>query len=153
MNIDELRQLKNGDKVLVEMIIKENLHDLEDIDYNIYVAETNDEDDIGYSVSGRSLICKYPIIDKNTGLQFLSGEFNRGYTKAIQDVIEIFNYIQPDLKHHHKNLNGKLSVELLNCILENRGQLRDSVFGLPNQGFIRYNGKLNKFEYYKPDSK
>lgn len=93
-------------------------------------------------------------INTISGLPRLSGEFNRGYTRAIQDVIEIFNYIQPDLKHHHKNLNGKLSIELLNCILENRGQLRDSVFDLPNKrGFIRYNGQLNKFEYYQPDSK
>lgn len=36
----------------------------------------------------------------------LSGEFNREYTKAIQDVIEIFECIQSDLEHHHKRLNG-----------------------------------------------
>lgn len=84
---------------------------------------------------------------RNTFLR-LSGEFNKGYTKAIQDIVEVFTYIQPDLKYHHKNLNGKLSVELLNCILENRMELRDDI---EKKRFIRYNGQAKKFEYYKPD--
>lgn len=90
-----------------------------------------------------------------SGFPRLSGEFNRGYTKAIQDVIETFNYILPDLKDHHKNLNGKLSLELLHCFLENREKLRDpTLFEHPReQGFIRYNGQLGKFEYYKPSCK
>lgn len=46
-------------------------------------------------------------------LERLSGDYIRGYTKAIQDMQEVFTYIQPDLKHHHKNLNGKLSLALL----------------------------------------
>lgn len=50
----------------------------------------------------------------------LSEEFNRGYTKAIQDVIEIFECIQSDLEHHPKRLNGKLAIQLLKVILENR---------------------------------
>lgn len=40
-------------------------------------------------------------------LEKLSGDYIRGYTKAIQDMQEVFTYIQPDLKHHHKNINNK----------------------------------------------
>lgn len=74
----------------------------------------------------------------------LSGDYIRGYTRAIMDIIEIFEYIQPDLKNHHKNLNGKLAMQLLKVILENRGKIRDGW-----NGFIRFNGKLNNFEYFK----
>lgn len=84
-----------------------------------------------------------------SGLPRLSGDYNRGYTQAIQDIQEIFRYIVPDLKHHHKSLNAKLSSELLQCILENRDKLRDQKFLLvKNQGFIRWNGSLNQFEYF-----
>lgn len=76
-------------------------------------------------------------------LERLSGDYNRGYTKAIQDMQEIFAYIQPDLKHHHKNLNGKLSLALLACCLENRERLRER-----RGGFIRFNGQSQKFEWF-----
>ncbi|GFI32119.1 hypothetical protein IMSAGC013_03518 [Lachnospiraceae bacterium] len=39
-------------------------------------------------------------------LDKLSGDYIRGYTKAIQDLQEVFTYIQPDLRHHHKNINA-----------------------------------------------
>lgn len=74
----------------------------------------------------------------------LSGDFNRGYTKAIQDVIEVFDYIQPDLKHHHKNLSAKVSVQLLNTILKERANIRDDF-----DGFIRWNCVKNEFEWFK----
>lgn len=77
-------------------------------------------------------------------MERLSGEYNRGYREAIMDVTEVFRYIQPDLKHHHKSLNGKLAMELLRVILENREALRDDW-----NGFIRFNGTSKKFEYYK----
>lgn len=77
----------------------------------------------------------------------LSGDFNRGYTKAIQDIIKIFNYIQPDLAHHHKKLIPKLSMKLLNVILQERDKLREN-WG--EDGFIRYNGQKEDFEYFSP---
>lgn len=82
-------------------------------------------------------------IDKNNPykIEHLSGDFNRGYTKAIQDITEIFEYIQPDLKHHKKNLTGKLSIQLLKCILDNREKIRDNWLW-----FIRWNGVKNCFE-------
>ena len=77
-------------------------------------------------------------------LERLSGEYNRGYTKGIQDIIEVFDYIQGDLKHHKKRLTEKLAKDLLKCCLENRERLRESV-----NGFIRYNGKTEQFEFYE----
>lgn len=84
-----------------------------------------------------------------SGLPRLSGDFNRGYTKAIQDIIEIFNYIQPDLKHHHKSLTSKNSMALLQCCLQNRMNLRDEI----GNGFIRYNGTTSEFEYFIPEKR
>ncbi len=76
----------------------------------------------------------------------LSGDWNRGYTRAIQDIIEIFNYIQDDLKHHKKGFSQKTAKRLLEVILQERANLRDHI----GNGFIRYNGQLQEFEYYMP---
>lgn len=76
-------------------------------------------------------------------IEKLSGDYIRGYTKAIQDIQEIFTYIQPDLRSHHKNLTGKLSLSLLACCLSNREKLRER-----REGFIRFNGQSKDFEWY-----
>lgn len=73
----------------------------------------------------------------------LSGDYNRGYTRAIQDIQEIFEYIESDLKLYHKRMNSKYAGMLLKTILENREKIRDGW-----DGFIRFNGKLNNFEYF-----
>lgn len=73
----------------------------------------------------------------------LSGDFNRGYTKAILDTIKIFNSVESDLRHHHKALTHKLTLELLNCIMKNRDAIREG-----RSGFIRYNHVKGEFEYY-----
>lgn len=75
----------------------------------------------------------------------LSGDYNRGYTRGIMDVKEVFEYIQYDLKHHNKRLTLNLMKQLLECCLENRENLRES-----QRGFIRYNGKTDSFEFYEP---
>lgn len=77
-------------------------------------------------------------------IEKLSGDYIRGYTKAIQDITEVFRYIIPDLRHHHMNLNAKNSLRLLQVILENREQVRDNW-----NGFIRYNGVTKDFEWYQ----
>ena len=79
-------------------------------------------------------------------LERLSGDYNRGYTRAIQDIIEIFKYIQTDLEHHHKRMNQKLAMQLLNTVLKERSYIRDI-----SDGFIRFNGQLNEFEYFMPE--
>lgn len=72
--------------------------------------------------------------------------FNEGYRKAIQDVIEVFQYEEDEFKFHHKQMNAKLSIELLKCILENREPLRDKW-----NGFFRYHWKGKRFEWYTPN--
>lgn len=76
----------------------------------------------------------------------LSGDFNRGYTKAIQDIQEVFEYIEEDLRYHHKKMTGKLAKDLLKCCLDNRERLRESM-----NGFIRWNHKKECFEFYEPN--
>ena len=75
-------------------------------------------------------------------MERLSGDFNRGYTKAIMDVIKIFNSIESDLRHHHKSMTHKKSLELLDCILKNREAIRER-----RSGFIRCNSD-GDFEFY-----
>jgi 5'-deoxynucleotidase YfbR-like HD superfamily hydrolase len=77
-------------------------------------------------------------------IERLSGDFNRGYTKALMDLTEVVKYIQDDLHDHHKRLTEKMFLELLSVCLENREKLRDN-WG----GFIRWNNKAGEFEYYQ----
>lgn len=76
-------------------------------------------------------------------IERLSGDYNRGYTKAIQDIIEIVDYIQADLNYHKKRFSAKLAQELLKSVLENREPIREQ-----REGFIRWNTKKNDFEYF-----
>lgn len=85
-------------------------------------------------------ISKYP--------EKLSGDFIRGYTKAVQDIQEVFQYIQTDLKFHRKTLTSKLCSQLLACCLKNRERLRESL-----NGFIRWNTQKKDFEFYEPERK
>lgn len=82
-------------------------------------------------------------------IERLSGDYNRGYTKAIMDIQKIFEYVKDDLHFHHKRMNEKMADELLKCCLENRENLRESIPEI-GDGFIRWNPKLNTFEFYKP---
>lgn len=77
-------------------------------------------------------------------MERLSGDYVKGYTRAIQDVTEIFEYVQDDLNCHNKRWSGKLIMQLLAVILENREKIREKL-----DGFIRFNTKLNIFEYFK----
>lgn len=74
----------------------------------------------------------------------LSGEYNNGYRKAIMDVMEVFSYIEPDLRHHRKGMTFKMAQKLLKCILENREKVRDDW-----RGFIRFDGQKNDFEWFR----
>lgn len=78
-------------------------------------------------------------------IEKLSGDYNRGFTAGIQSVIEVFKYIQPDINYHGKRMTPKMTETLLQSCLENRERLRESV-----NGFIRWNTKLNGFEFYEP---
>ena len=82
-------------------------------------------------------------------MERVSGDYIKGYTKAVQDTIEVFEYIQPDLKYHRKNLNGKLSLMLLKAILKHREEIRErkEKISLINSGrfYFAENAKNNLY--------
>lgn len=82
--------------------------------------------------------------EKNRFPTRLSGEYNNGYRKAIMDVIDIFSFVESDLRHHRKGMTFKTANKLLKCILENREKIRDGW-----HGFIRFNGGMNDFEWFE----
>lgn len=65
-----------------------------------------------------------------SGWSRLSGDFNKGYTKAIQDIIDVFCYVNGDLKHNRMRMNYKWAEKILKCCLENREKLRDDWNGI-----------------------
>lgn len=78
-------------------------------------------------------------------IERLSGDYNRGFTAGIKAVIDVFEYTKSDINYHGKRMNAKIAHDLLQCCLENRERLRESV-----NGFIRWNTRLNGFEFYEP---
>lgn len=84
----------------------------------------------------------------------LNGAYIRGYTKAIQDIIEVFDYMNDDLALNHMRMNYQWAQKILKCCLENREKLRED-----RNGFIRTekseSGKRDIVKWYSPigDSK
>lgn len=78
-------------------------------------------------------------------MERLSGDYNRGYTKAIKDIEDVFVYVQEDLTMHKKRFNFKLIVRLLELFLNNRENFREN-----QDGFIRWNTKENNLEFFNP---
>ena len=78
----------------------------------------------------------------------LSGDYIRGYTKALLDFREIIRYVNCDLSYHKKRWNYTLFNKLLDCCIENRENLRETQSGL-SDGFIRWNQNKNDFEYFE----
>lgn len=75
----------------------------------------------------------------------LSGDFNRGYTKAIRDIQGEFNGVQDDLMLHRKRFNYRLIARLLDLFLANRENFRED-----RAGFIRWNTKKEDLEFFDP---
>lgn len=71
----------------------------------------------------------------------LSGDYNRGYTQAIQDIMENYEACENDLKRGNKRLTSKLTKKFLKCFLENKAILREKC-----GGFIFYNLKEEQFK-------
>ena len=82
----------------------------------------------------------------------LSGDFNRGYTKAILDLISTVDYVYDDLRFHHKTFNYLVLKKFLKCCLDNREMLRDSQMTGSGKNCIRWNKRLNNFEFYEGES-
>ena len=83
-----------------------------------------------------------------SGLERVSGDYVRGYTKAIQDIQKTLLSVEDDFCFHKKRLNTKLFKELLDCCLKNREKLRED-----RNGFIRHNWITNKFEWFSGKEK
>lgn len=77
-----------------------------------------------------------------------SSGYIRGYTRAIQDIIEIFTYVHEDMKEYKKHFNIQRIMRLLNLILEYRDNFRENF-----SGFIRWNNNKQDFEFYDPNKK
>lgn len=77
-------------------------------------------------------------------MERLSGDFIRGYTKAIQDIEDVFVYVQEDLNSRRKRFNFELIIRLLELFLKHRENFREN-----GKGFIRWNKKLNNLEYFE----
>lgn len=86
----------------------------------------------------------------NSGFERLSGDFNRGYTKAIRDITNVFEYVNRELNFRKVRMNYALVVKILDCFLKNREKFRDDMG--TSTGFIRVikdeKGKWNCVEYY-----
>lgn len=87
-----------------------------------------------------------------SGFERLSGDFNKGYTKAIQDIIEVFGCVDEEVKCKKLKWNIGLILKVLDCFLVNREKFRDDM-GI-STGFIRFikdeKGKWSNVEYYEP---
>lgn len=83
-------------------------------------------------------------------LERLSGDYNRGYTKAIQDIIEIFKYVNFEIVNvRKKRMNYKTAMKLLKTILSERMNIRDRI----GNGFICWNVQKQDFEYFQRSDK
>ena len=63
----------------------------------------------------------------------------QGYTAAIQDAIEVVEYIQKDLKIHKRKQNAKTYTAILKCMLKGRAMLRES-----STAFVRCKEEVEK---------
>ena len=79
----------------------------------------------------------------------LNGAYIRGYTKAIQDIIAVFENLNYDLMAHNMRMNYQWAQKTLKCCLENREKLRED-----RNGFIRTekseSGKRDIVKWYSP---
>lgn len=68
-----------------------------------------------------------------------------GYMQALQDVLDVFGYIQDDLKRHSRKQNQRTYTAIVQCMLDNRAALRES-----RKAFVRCNDKVSSgFEVWE----
>lgn len=66
-----------------------------------------------------------------------------GYTAALQDVLNVIDSVQSDLKRHKLKNNKETYKAIVDCMLKNRAILRENP-----DAFVRYNGVTKEFEVY-----
>lgn len=76
----------------------------------------------------------------------LSGDFNRGYLRALLDLSETMPPLCDDLLRCRIPLRTKRIREMLGMYLKCREQLREQ------RGFLRWNVKEKEFEWFDPNS-
>ena len=76
----------------------------------------------------------------------LSGDYIRGYTKALQDMEQILPPVMADLKRCHRKLEGKHLHDFFRIVIEHRESLREEW-----DGFIRFNNQKKELEWYVPE--
>ena len=79
----------------------------------------------------------------------LSCDYVSGYTQAIVDIINIFEYVNNEMNMRKMRMNYKLVMKLLKTIFNERGNIRDRI----GDGFIRWNLQRKDFEYYQRSGK
>ena len=82
-------------------------------------------------------------------LPVLSGDYIAGYTRALMDVKEIFEYLQSDPQFKSKAWNWNKLSQLMKCVLANKDNLREH----HDKGFIRWNKMIEKFEWHEEKKK
>lgn len=86
----------------------------------------------------------------NSGFERLSGDFNRGYTKAIQDIVKVFDCVNDEMNYKKLRWNYSMIMKVLDCFLKNREKFRDDMG--TSTGFIRVvkdeKGKWSNVEYF-----
>jgi hypothetical protein len=79
----------------------------------------------------------------------------QGYTAAIQDAIEVVDYIQTDLKRHGRKQSAKTYCAILKCMLKGRVLLRESSTAFvrcndrAKDGFEIWDSRYNNMSYEK----
>lgn len=61
----------------------------------------------------------------------------QGYTAALQDVRNVLTGIQDDLKRHKRRQSAKTYIEIIDCMIANRVELRENP-----KAFIRCNDNV-----------
>lgn len=73
----------------------------------------------------------------------ITGDYVRGYTHAIQDIINEYNYLCGNLPAN-KKMTVKLTKKFLDKFLEERAKFRD--WRGTGKYFMRWNNQKNNFE-------
>lgn len=77
----------------------------------------------------------------------ISSEYNRGYRRALQDVMELFESSEEALKVVGKHFTYSRANSLLKFMLENREKFREQ-----DNPSIRWNVKNDTFEFIEDES-
>lgn len=76
-------------------------------------------------------------------IEKLDGNYIRGYTQALVDLLNDLPGVYADCNYHKVKMNQKQMEKYIQKRIENRENLRENL-----QGFIRYNGVKKEWEWF-----